>query len=106
MLRIVSEEGTGAGTRFIDTETGKDVFDMLPIAFGATVTIGEMVTAQCTLLMPNLDIAAAKTDFVMAHPVTKSLAPVAAIEFRDGWRIEFMEDGMPRLRQQTPTGAL
>lgn len=105
MLRIVSEEGTGAGTRFIDTETGKDVSDMVPVAFGATVTIGELVTAQCELLMPRLDVVAAKTEFVTHHPVTKSLAPVAAIEFRDGWRIDFMEDGTPRLRQQTPTGA-
>ncbi len=103
MLRIVSEDGVGRGTRFIDTETGEDVSKMVPISFGATVTIGEVVTAKCELAITPIDIAVGQTDFLAAHPITKKLEPVASIEFRDGWRIVFLEDGTPRV-QKTPTG--
>ena len=106
MLRIETKGGSAAGTKFTDTKTGEDVTHMLPVAFGATVTLGEMVTAQCELMILETSVDVAKTSFVTVHPITKHLVPLAAIEFRDGWRVEFMEDGTPRMRQQTPTGAI
>jgi hypothetical protein len=102
MIRIVSEGGVGRGTKFIDTETGENIGKVLDVEFGATLTVGEVVTAQCRLAMVEVDVTAAKTDFLTMHPISKDYQPVAAIVFRDGWRIDFMEDGTPRARQQTP----
>ena len=102
MIRIVSEGGTGYGTKFIDTETGEDIGKVLDVEFGATVTVGEIVTAQCRLGLVEVDVTASKIEFLTRHPISKDLQPVAAILFRDGWRIDFMEDGTPRVRQQTP----
>lgn len=105
MLRIETKGGSAVGTKFTDTETGEDVTHMLPVAFGATVTLGEIVTAECQLMVLETSVDVSKISIVTVHPVTKQIAPLAAIEFRDGWRIEFSEDGTPRMRQQTPTGA-
>jgi hypothetical protein len=105
MLRIVSEGGLGHGTKFIDTETGEDISKVVPISYGATVTIGEIVTARCELALVELDLAVGKTEFLASHPISKDLQPIASIQFKDGWRIEFLEDGAPRVNRTTPTGA-
>ena len=102
MIRFVSEGGSGAGTKLLDTQTGEDISNVLAVEFGATITVGEIVTAQCQIAMIEVDVTAAKTDYLTKHPISKDLQPVAAIMFRDGWRIEFMEDGSPRVRQQPP----
>jgi hypothetical protein len=105
MLRIVSEGGLGHDTKFIDTETGDDIFKVVPVSYGATVTIGEIVTARCELEMVEIDIAVGKSEFLTTHPISKDLQPIASIQFKDGWRIEFFEDGAPRVNRSTPTGA-
>lgn len=103
MIRFVSEGGVGFGTKLLDAETGEDLRNTVQIQYGAQITIGELVTANCTLSMIEADVVANKTSFLTMHPVSKDLQPVAAIEFRDGWRVEFSEDGTPRVRQQNPT---
>jgi hypothetical protein len=105
MLRIVSEGGAGCGTRLIDTETGEDISKSIPISYGATVTIGEMVTAKCELAMVEVDVTVGQTEFLAKHPISKDYQPVASVQFKDGWRIDFIDGGAPRVRQQPPTGA-
>lgn len=101
MIRIVSEGGTAYRTKFID-ENGDDLSSVLGVEYGATITLGTVVTAQCRLAMIEADVTVDRTDFLTKHPISKDYQPVAAIVFRDGCRIDFMEDGAPRVSRPTP----
>jgi hypothetical protein len=103
MIRFVSQGGSGFGTKLLDAETGEDLTSIVPILYGAQITLGDVVTANVTLAMIEADVVANKTSFLTMHPISKDLQPVAAIEFRDGWRVEISEDGTPRVRQKNPT---
>ncbi|MTK13707.1 MAG: hypothetical protein F8N39_17060 [Clostridiaceae bacterium] len=96
MIRFVNDTGTGYKTRILDAETGKDISAALCVEYGARITVGEVVSAEATILMVQTDITADQTTWMTKHPVTGSLAPVRAIEFQDGSRIDFSEDGTPR----------
>lgn len=103
MIRFESRGGIGRGTRLVDTATGEDLQQVIAVEYGVQITLGETVTAACKLSMVEADIEAGKTEFLTKHPVSKDFKPIAAIEFRDGWRTEFTEDGTPRVRKPNPT---
>lgn len=95
MIRFVSKDGLGNTTQLLDAETGDDLSKIIAVEFGATIEIGQEVKASCRIAMLELDIVAGKTEFHTKHPVTGRYLPVAAIEFRDGVRVEIAEDGTP-----------
>jgi hypothetical protein len=103
MIRFVTKRGIGRGPQILNAETGEDLSGIVRVAFGATITIGETVTAKCELAMVDIDVTAAHTELLAAHPISKKLEPIASIAFRDGWCIQFLPDGTPRV-SKTPTG--
>jgi len=97
MIRFRSEDGTGVLATITDAETGADIQKMLGIEYGATITLGHVVTAECKLSMVEVDVVAQQTTFATKHPVSGRFEPVRAIEFRDGTRVEIAEDGTPSI---------
>ncbi|MBX3536437.1 MAG: hypothetical protein KF735_02265 [Chelatococcus sp.] len=97
MIRFVCENGVGHTTKILNAETGEDLYNVLAINYGVTITIGHMVTAQAEISMLGADVTAEKTEFFTKHPLTGKYLPLAALEFRDGTRVEFAEDGTPRV---------
>jgi hypothetical protein len=95
MLRFENATGIGHDTKITDGKTGDDITRMLAIERGATFEIGEIVTCHAKLAVFAIDLAPEKTIFETRHPVTGAYLPVAAIEFRDGTRVEIAEDGTP-----------
>ncbi|TPL40697.1 hypothetical protein [Mesorhizobium sp. B2-4-6] len=95
MLRFENTSGIGRETGVVDTTTGEDIGKVLAISMGAQIVIGEFVTCHATLSMIEIDLAVDKTEFHTKNPVTGGYEPVAAIEFRDGTRVEIAEDGTP-----------
>ena len=95
MIRFVSKNGMGNSTHLIDAKTGADLKNLLTVEYGATIEIGELVTATCRLAMIELDMVAGKTEFLTKHPISGHYLPVAAIEFRDDVRVEISQDGTP-----------
>lgn len=98
MIRFISKHGIGNSTQILDAETGEDLQKIIAVKYGATIEIGQMVSAKCELMMCEIDMVANKTVFTTRHPISRDYLPVAAIEFRDGVRIEIAEDGTPSVR--------
>jgi hypothetical protein len=95
MLRFENGSGIGRDIKITNVETGEDVTKVLGIEFGATIEVGQMITCRANLAMLRLDMAIGKAEFHTKNPVTGRYGPVAAIEFRDGSRVEIAEDGTP-----------
>lgn len=96
MLRFENATGISNDTRIVDAKTGDDITKVLAIE---SVTLDlkarEPVACRAKLSFIALDLAPDKTVFETVHPVTGGYLPVAAIEFRDGTRVEIAEDGTP-----------
>lgn len=101
MIRFICKGGIGRETEILDAETGADISKIVAIEYGAKIEIGEMVTAECRLSMIEAEIVAGVTTFITKHPVDQQYRPVAAIEFRDGVRVVFAEDGTPSIERQS-----
>lgn len=101
MIRFVCKDGLGSSTTLLDAETGADISKILFVRYGVKIEIGEMVKAECELEMIEADIVAGITTFLMKHPISRQHKPVAAIEFRDGIRIVFAEDGTPSVAEHS-----
>ena len=95
MIRFVCKDGIGYGTQMFNAETGEDISKILAVSYGAQITIGELVEAKAQLAMVGIDITAHRTVWETKHPLSNEYLPLAAIEFRDGVRVEFAEDGTP-----------
>lgn len=95
MIRFKNDSGNGILTEILNAETGEDITKILPVEYGVQITIGQVVTAQCRVVMVNMDVVAGQTIFETLNPVTKKYEPVRAIEFGDGSRVEIAEDGTP-----------
>jgi len=98
MLRFISEDGSFLGVRVENAETGEDLTKSLSIMHGAQITMDlPDVTARVELCVVQADAVAGRTDWLTKHPIDGAFKPLAAIEFRDGTRVEFAEDGTPRI---------
>lgn len=100
MLRFENATGIGRDTKVTDANTGNDVQKVLAIEYGATFEIADIVKCRATIAMVALDITPDKTVFETKHPITGEYCPVAAIEFRDGTRVEIAEDGTPTVNSK------
>lgn len=101
MIRFENSTGAGNRTRITNAETGEDISKVLPIEYGATIRIEEMVVADCRIAMTCFDVTPGKTVFHALNPVSGRYEPVSAIEFRGGCRVEIAEDGTPTVRQNS-----
>ncbi len=97
MLRIINDSGNGVFTKFVNAETGEDLSKLLAISYGATITIGPVVTAKLEPCILSADVTINHAEWLTKHPITGQFEPLAAMEFRDGSRVEFAEDGTPQL---------
>jgi hypothetical protein len=95
MLRIVSEDGIGHGVKILDSKTGQNLAEVLAVGYGGTITIGQEITAQLPLAILHVDTKLTSAEWVTKHPISEKLAPLAAMEFRDGTRVEFPQSGLP-----------
>jgi hypothetical protein len=94
MLLIKSENGTGLYTKFIDKETGENLGEKLSIGFGATITIGKIVTADLRLALIELEIETEVVNYLMPNPArNKKLMAISNLIFKNGDKINFEEDG-------------
>lgn len=96
MLRFVVRDGDGFSAEILDIETGQDLTKSLAVAYNGKITLGQRVTAELSLCMVECDVAGRAT-WKTKHPITGEFAPVSAFEFSDGVRVEFSEDGSPRV---------
>lgn len=98
MIRFVNKDGVGMSTEILDAETGADISKMLCVAYGIQITLGQDCTrAQCELMVFGADVTA-KAEWLTKHPITGDMTPLAAVEFRDGTRVEFADDGTPAIK--------
>lgn len=95
MLRIQNATGLGHDTKIISTDTGDDLIKLLAIRHGAIVEIGKTVEFRAAIDMVQIDVAPDRVVFETKNPATGNYQPVAAIEFRDGSRVEIADDGTP-----------
>lgn len=99
MLRIVNDSGVTRRTQVLNAKTGEDVGKILSIGTGLQVVFDKPeVRAVAELMLMQLDVTTTKTEWKTKHPVTGKPELVAAVEFRDGTRVEFAEDGTPNIR--------
>ncbi len=98
MIRFVNDSGIGHDTRIVDAETGEDLTKTLAIEYGGKVTIGNRVTAELSICFMAIDVTAETTIWKTKHPVSGDYVDLAAMEFRDGTRVEFAEDGSPAVK--------
>lgn len=97
MIKIISENGCGRSARIVDAETGADLTATLAIEYGGKITLGETIKAELSLLLVRADIGIDKVDWLTKHPLTEEYVPVAAIEFRDGTRVELSSTSAPKV---------
>jgi hypothetical protein len=88
--------------RILDAETGEDISKKFAIAYGGTVKLDQMVTAQVELLTVELDVVAEQTIWGTKHPLSGEFTPIRAIEFHDGTRVDFANDGTPAVTPLEP----
>jgi hypothetical protein len=98
MIRFISKGGLGSHTQLVDAESGADLSKVLAVEYGATIELGNIVKATCRIAVCEVDLLAGKTEFLTKHPVSGEYLAVAAIEFRDGTRVEMAEDGTPSVK--------
>ncbi len=100
MIKIINETGASQDTKIINTKTGENILDILPIQFGATIRLDQDgVVAEMEVALIKLDLAINKTTYNITNPVTGDLDAIRAIEFADGKRIEFDDDGVPTMKE-------
>ncbi|SDF83289.1 hypothetical protein [Thalassobaculum litoreum] len=92
-IKIISEEGRGYSTRIIDTESGQDLTKLVSVALGATISIDQIVTLRASLMAIECEVTADVVEWRTKNPATGEFEPLAAIEFRDGRRVEFNLNG-------------
>ncbi|KJS40369.1 MAG: hypothetical protein VR70_05885 [Rhodospirillaceae bacterium BRH_c57] len=90
-IRIVSDNGTGVGTKILDAETGADLGEVLPITYGAMLEIGPVLTLQCEIAMIRVDTVAGAVNWHI--PMIDG--DVAEVRMKDGRVIRIREDGVP-----------
>lgn len=101
MLKIIVAGLSGQDARVLNSETGEDIGRIVPIRdISLSVKAGGLAQAQ--IFIDHLEAQQVLEDHVewlIWHPLTGNVAPVAAIEFRDGARIEFPQDAPPRVAE-------
>lgn len=98
MIRFINKDGNGFSTEIENAETGENLAKLLAISHGAKIILGQQVIAEVEPFFAAADITASKTNWVTKHPLMDSWLPLAAMEFRDGTRVEFAEDGTPSIK--------
>lgn len=95
MIRIENESGKPLLTRVIDVETGDDLTKTLRIVSIRFKIDRAKFSATIELDSPRISVVPAGAMFVMRHPFSGEELPVRFIEFIDGLRLSFKEDGSP-----------
>lgn len=96
MLRFENATGFGNDTKVTNAESGDDITRALAIeSVSFKIEAREPVECRAKLAFIAIDVAPGKTVFETKHPITGEHLPIAAIEFRDGTRVEIAEDDTP-----------
>lgn len=97
MLRFVCKpDGHGSFEQeILNDATGENITRFLSVAYGATITMGQIPEAKLELITVACDVTAPKAGWLTMHPISREYVPLAAIEFLDGTRVEFAADGTP-----------
>lgn len=98
MIRFVNETGIGRTTEILNADTGENLTRSLSIGYGGTITIGKRITAELPLAAMVINVTASKTAWKTKNPISGCHEELAALEFRDGTRVEFAADGTPRAK--------
>jgi hypothetical protein len=100
MILFKNDTGISHDTKILNAETGESLSKILAVEYGVKIEIGkDTVSADARIAMMCIDIAPEKVKFLTMHPVSGKYEAVAAIEFRDGARVEIAEDGTPSVAQ-------
>jgi hypothetical protein len=101
MIRFENKTGNPTDTKVTNAETGEDLSKIVPIKYGARITVGkDGVTAECEIAIVSFEISARKTVFKALNPVTGQYGDVRALEFSDGARVEISEAGVPEVKRR------
>lgn len=93
MLKITTKDGNTLSTTITDSETGQPV-GMDVIACDISLRPNQAAKATLLVGLINHESVIGEAQWLMSHPVTRKLAEVSAIEFKDGTRCELV-NGSP-----------
>ena len=94
-FRFVHDGGFPASPQLLDLQSGEDVIKKFSIEnLTYYIDAGSIPTVTVNLFAWETDV---QTNVVWQtkNPMTNDYEPLAAMEFRDGTRVEFDEDGLP-----------
>lgn len=105
MLKITAAGGHSNYVKITDAATGEDVGKALALkAMDISIHGGKVIEATAQILILEPDLECEKFDWSTKHPVSGTFAPLAALDFRDGTRVTFREDGAPIIQPPAPAG--
>lgn len=102
MIRIVNNTGHAGKTKLFDVASGEELSAKLGITrlFIAINGPDEAVKATAEIELMRLDMVAEGVEWLAKHPETGALAPLAALEFSDGTRVELRSDAAPEVTKK------
>lgn len=96
MYRITATDGLSSDTLVItDLSTGTVVKNPALTDVDVRFRTGHPIIANGTVEVIRPDLEVSSFDWLTRHPITDKLTALAALEFRDGARIEFQDNGAP-----------
>lgn len=104
MYQITATGGQSETLVITDLRTGDVVKNPALTAVDVRFRSGHPIIANGTVEVIRPDLEVSSFDWLTRHPITDELAPLAALEFRDGARIEFQDNGAP-VAKEAPTVA-
>lgn len=105
MYRITATDGQSSDTLVItDLSTGTVVKNPALTDVDVRFRTGHPIIANGTVEVIRPDLEVMSFDWLTRHPITDQLAPLAAMEFRDGARIEFQDNGAPVVKPAASAG--
>lgn len=95
-IRIVNTKGHPAYTKILSAATDEDLSRLVPIS-GVTIrNTLDRITASLEINTVFTDLVPDEAGWLVRHPVSGQLEPLAALEFADGTFVTF-EDGVPKV---------
>lgn len=105
-FRFTHDGSVPSKPQLLDLETGNDVAPKFSIeSMTYNVNARDIPTVTLNLFAFETDVKA-NAVWQTRNPMTGEYEPLAAMEFRDGSRVVFDEDGMPSYERVKPSNAV